>query len=57
MTGLSLWKYALALLGIAVILYADRINQDWLGYVGLGIVVIAFFLRFVRRSQGPEDAG
>lgn len=57
MTSLTMAKYALALAGIALVLYGERIAQRWLGYAGIGLVVIAFFLRFVRREQGPPDAG
>lgn len=57
MTALTMAKYALALAGIALVLYGERTGQRWLGYAGIGLVVIAFFLRFVRREQGPPDAG
>jgi hypothetical protein len=56
-TGLTLWKYALALLGIAIIFFGERTGRPLFGYIGLGFVLAAFFLRFVRRPRGPEDAG
>jgi len=57
MSTLALVKYALALAGIALILFAERQGMRWLGYAGLVLVLVAFFLRFVRRSRGPGDAG
>ena len=57
MTGIAATKYALALAGVALVLLGESIGRRELGYVGLGLVIAAFFLRFVRRSQGPEDAG
>lgn len=49
MSGWTLAKYALALLGIVMVLGGDRIGNRWLGYAGLAIIVIAFVLRFVQR--------
>lgn len=64
MTGWTLAKYALALLGIALVLAGDRVGQRWLGYPGLAIIVVAFALRFVERrrhraanEEGPASAG
>jgi len=53
MNGWTLAKYALALSGIAVVLLADRVGRSWLGYVGLGLMVIAFLLRFAQRRGTP----
>ena len=44
-------KYALALSGIALVLLADRVGRSWLGYIGLGLIVSAFVLRFVQRRR------
>jgi hypothetical protein len=49
--GWLLAKYALALAGIALVLLADYVGRRWLGYVGLGLVVSAFLLRFVQRRR------
>lgn len=51
MNGWVLAKYALALAGIALVLFADRTGRTWLGYVGIGFVVVAFLLRFVQRRR------
>ena len=57
MTPMTLVKYAMALAGVALVLLGESMGRRWLGYIGLGLVVLAFFLRFVRRRQGPPDAG
>lgn len=57
MQTLTLVKYALALAGVAVVIFANNAGQPRLGFVGLGLIVVAFFLRFVRRDKSPEDAG
>lgn len=49
MNGWLLAKYALALGGLALVLLADPLGRHWLGYVGLGLIVTAFALRFVQR--------
>ena len=49
--GWLLAKYLLALGGIALVLLADYVGRRWLGYVGLGLVVSAFLLRFVQRRR------
>ena len=57
MNGWTLAKYALTLVGIALVLAADRLGNRWLGYAGLAIVVLALLLRFVqRRAAGRGDA-
>ena len=55
MNGWTLAKYVLALAGIALVLAADRLGRRWIGYLGLGLIVIAFLLRFVQRraTKGP----
>ena len=42
-------KYVLALAGVALVLSADRLGHHWLGYVGLGLLVVAFLLRLKYR--------
>lgn len=52
-------KYALTLVGIGLVLAADRFGRTWLGYVGLAVIVLAFLLRFLQRrarhQQPPAD--
>jgi len=54
--GWVLAKYALALLGIGLVLAADRSGRPWLGYVGLAIIVLAFLLRFLQRRAAAKAA-
>ena len=51
MNGWLLAKYALALSGLALVLLADGAGRHWLGYIGLGLVAVAFLLRFVQRRR------
>lgn len=59
MNGWVLAKYALTLVGIGLVLAADRFGRTWLGYVGLAVIVLAFLLRFLQRRarqhQPPAD--
>lgn len=57
MSGLTLAKYVLALSGVAIVLAADRLGQPWLGWLGLGLVLSAFFLRFWRRGKDTPRNG
>lgn len=55
MNGWTLGKYALALAGICLVLTGDNLGRPWLGYVGIGLLVMAFALRFIqRRLAGAE---
>lgn len=42
-------KYALALAGLGLVVMADQIGRRWIGYAGLGLLVVAFLLRFAQR--------
>ena len=54
MTGWTLAKYVLALAGVAIVLLADRIHHPRLGYLGLGLILAAFLLRFLQRAKAPS---
>jgi len=55
--GWALGKYALALAGISLVLSGDTLGRPWLGYLGIGLLVVAFSLRFVqRRLARSRDA-
>ncbi len=54
MTGWSLAKYVLALAGVAIVLLADKFGVPRLGWVGLGLVLAAFFLRFWQRAKAKR---
>lgn len=51
MSGWTLAKYALALAGLALVLFADQTGKKWLGYPGLGLILAAFLVRFVQRRK------
>jgi hydrogenase/urease accessory protein HupE len=55
-TGWTLAKYALALAGLALVIGAERIGRPWVGYIGLGLLVAAFALRFVQRRVAVRSA-
>lgn len=57
MSALTLAKYALALSGVAIVLAADRWGKPQLGWVGLGLILAAFFLRFWRRGKAERRNG
>lgn len=53
MSGWVLAKYVLALAGLALVLVADSLGRRWVGFVGLGLIIAAFALRFVQRRTAP----
>jgi hydrogenase/urease accessory protein HupE len=55
--GWNLAKYALALSGLALVLGAERLERPWVGYIGLGLLVAAFALRFVQRRFDTRRDG
>ncbi len=57
MTGWTVGKYALALTGLALVLGAERLGRPWVGYIGLGLLVAAFALRFVQRRYAERRDG
>jgi len=57
MSALTLAKYVLALSGVAIVLAADRLGRPQLGWLGLGLILSAFFLRFWRRGKGEPRNG
>jgi hypothetical protein len=52
--GWMLAKYALTLLGIALVLAADPLGRRWVGYAGLALIVLAFGLRFLQRRASAK---
>ena len=56
MSAWSLGKYALALLGVALALLGDQVGRPWIGYVGIGLLIVAFLLRFVNRAPPRRPA-
>jgi predicted MFS family arabinose efflux permease len=56
-SGLTLAKYALALGGVVIVLAADRWGRPQLGWIGLGLILAAFFLRFWRHRKADARNG
>ena len=56
MNALTLAKYALALSGVAIVLAGDRWGKPLLGWLGLGLILAAFFLRFWRRASARQSS-
>jgi hypothetical protein len=54
MSGWTLAKGALALVGVSLLLLADNLGRHWLGYVGLVPIIAAFLLRFVQKRFDPQ---
>ncbi len=57
MNGWTLAKYVLALGGVLIVVLADRFGVPALGWVGLGLVLAAFFLRFWQRAKAQPRNG
>ena len=56
MTGWTYAKYLLALAGIALVLAGESTGRRWVGYIGIGLLVAAFLLRFVQRARERKAA-
>ena len=56
MPSVTVAKVALALIGAALFLYAAQIGNENLRWAGIGVVAVAFLLRFVPRrgKRAPE---
>lgn len=57
MSGWALAKYLLALGGVLIVILADRYGVPSLGWVGLGLVLAAFFFRFWQRGKVQRRNG
>ena len=53
----SLAKALLTLLGVLLVLVAERFGVPLLGWAGLGLVLAAFFLRFWQRAKAQPRNG
>ena len=56
MNGWTLAKYALMLVGLALVVGAERVGMRWLGYPGLALIVLAFLLRYAQRRAARRGA-
>lgn len=57
MNSWTLAKYVLALGGVLIVLLADKLGAPDFGWIGLGLVLAAFFLRFWQRAQAQRRDG
>jgi predicted MFS family arabinose efflux permease len=57
MNSWSLAKLILALAGVLAVVLADRYGVPFLGWLGLGLVLAAFFLRFWQRAKAQPRNG
>jgi hypothetical protein len=57
MSGWTLAKYALALVGLALVIGGDSFGVRWLGYPGLAVIALAFLLRFPQRRLAARKDG
>ena len=44
------WKSVALVIGIVLLLVANRSGIGWLGWIAIGILFIGFFLRFLPHS-------
>ena len=50
------WKSVALVVGIVLILVANRSGIGWLGWIAIGILFVGFFLRFLPQStQGATS--
>ena len=54
MSNLSRAKLLFAIIGIGIWLYGVRMADRRLQWLGVGVVLVAFILRFVPRGKPPE---
>ena len=57
MNAWTLAKVILSLAGVLIVVLADRYGVPFFGWVGLGLVLAAFFLRFWQRAKGQPRNG
>jgi predicted MFS family arabinose efflux permease len=57
MNGWTLAKIVLTLAGVLIVLMADHYGAPSYGWIGLGLVLSAFFLRFWQRRKAPPRNG
>jgi predicted MFS family arabinose efflux permease len=51
MNGWTLAKYLLAIIGVLIVVAADHYGAPSFGWIGLGLILAAFFLRFWQRAS------
>jgi protein-S-isoprenylcysteine O-methyltransferase Ste14 len=56
MTPVQIAKVVLALAGLVVFFLGVRTGQDLLRWSGIGLVVVAWLLRFVKPKSSSENS-
>ena len=56
MPSVTVAKVALALMGAALFLYAAQVENDNLRWAAIGVVAVAFLLRFVKSRRNGASA-
>ena len=56
MPSVTVAKVALALMGAALFLYAAQVENDNLRWAAIGVVAVAFLLRFVNSRRNGASA-
>lgn len=56
MTAVQIAKVVLALAGIAVFMIGVQKGQDLVRYIGIGLVVVAWLMRFIKTQSSPENS-
>ncbi len=54
MNAWTMAKYALMLAGLALVIGADQFGMHWLGYPGIGLIAVAFLLRYPQRRMAKK---
>jgi membrane protein implicated in regulation of membrane protease activity len=50
------WKTAALVVGVLLILLANRLGIAWLVWVAIGVLLVGFGLRFGRQGNADQDA-
>ena len=53
MTERTTAKLVIAVVGVAVFLTGVRLELEVVRWIGIGLVAVAFLLRFIGRKRGP----
>jgi hypothetical protein len=56
MTPVQIAKVVLALAGVAVFMVGVQKGQDVLRYIGIGLVVVAWLMRFIKPQTSSEKS-
>jgi hypothetical protein len=54
MPPITLAKIVLAIVGVLLFMSGNRSGNDLLRWVGIGLLIVGFLLRFVKRPPPPS---